>query len=115
MVSRAVSVGALSLLVALVAWKYRPQPSELLRISIISAGLTALETSDLEGGRPRVAVAYGACYDLFAEALPLLDYNALDGEPAHFDTITSMSELLKSFAYYFQHGAAAEYVHVYDL
>lgn len=112
MVSRAVSVGALSLLAVLFAWKYRPQPNELLRISIISEKLSALEASYVsEDRRPRVAVAYGACYDLFAEALPLLDYNALDGEPEHFDTITSMSELLKSFAYYFQHGAAAEYVY----
>lgn len=122
MVSRAVGVSAVSMAVAVLAWWFRSPNDEMLRIVAVSAGLSALETpyetaSDShhqmspEDVRPRarVAVAYGACQDLFAEALPLLDHEALDGEPQHFDTISSTNELLKSFAHYFRHGAAAEY------
>lgn len=94
------------LVAALIAWLLRPQESTLLRVA---QELKALENvEDAPAKVPSVAVGYGACYDIFAEATPLLPYDASYGEPEHFDTITTLSELHKSFAYYFRHGAAAE-------
>lgn len=60
--------------------------------------------------QPKVALGYGGCHDLFVNATALLDYEALRGKPEHFNEITNKEELLQSFTYFFQHGAAAEYV-----
>ncbi|RVE42796.1 hypothetical protein evm_012553 [Chilo suppressalis] len=58
--------------------------------------------------QPRVALGYGACHDLFVNATKLLDFNELKGSPEHFNEISNKDEFLKSFAYFFKHGAAAE-------
>ncbi|XP_014206884.1 ADP-dependent glucokinase [Copidosoma floridanum] len=58
--------------------------------------------------RPKVAVGYGICTDVYVKAESLLEYTDEMGQPQHFDEITTKEELLKSFAYYFRHGAAAE-------
>lgn len=71
-------------------------------------GLERLETKHQISMRPKVAIGYGACTDVFVEAKYLLSYSDDMGQPKHFDEIKTEAELLKSFAYYFRHGAAAE-------
>lgn len=81
------------------------------RLENISHRLLKIESKNAVGlGElaPRVAVGYGACHDIFTNATTFLDFDRFDGAPQHFDDISSESEFLKSFAYYFQHGAAAE-------
>lgn len=81
------------------------------RQSSVLNGLLELEAKNFVGSgikQPRVAVGYGACHDVFVEAKELLKDNVLPGAPEHFDEIKNDYQLLKSFAYYYKHGAAAE-------
>ncbi len=58
---------------------------------------------------PRIAVGYGACDDLFVDARDMFDSAAdVPDSPAHFNEIATEQQLRRMFAYFFQHGAAAE-------
>ena len=61
-----------------------------------------------DGAVPRIAIGYGACKDLFVDAYQLLPPSVAPDNPEHFNEIESESQLRKMFAYFFQHGAAAE-------
>lgn len=81
------------------------------RQSSVLNGLLELEAKNFVASgplQPRVAVGYGACHDVFVEAKDLLKDSVLSGAPEHFDEIKNDIQLLKSFAYYYKHGAAAE-------
>lgn len=81
------------------------------RQSYVLNGLLDLESKNFVASgadKPRVAVGYGACHDVFVSATDLLKNNILKGTPEHFDEIKNDIQLFKSFAYYFKHGAAAE-------
>lgn len=70
-----------------------------------------LEAENTVGERnlqPKVALGYGACHDLFVNATALLDFRLLRGDPEHYNEISTKDEFIKSFAYFFKHGAAAE-------
>ena len=56
-----------------------------------------------------VAVGYGACLDIFVDAADLLGEEKQPNEPNHADEIKTKKDLLETFAYFFSHGAAAEY------
>lgn len=60
----------------------------------------------------RVAVGFGSCWDLNTDAIATLEQAEISPPISsdHFDTISSEEELAKVFAYFFQNGAAAEYV-----
>lgn len=77
-----------------------------IRLKDVLQGLIKVE-SRFKSETPKVAVGYGACNDLFVGATEFLDYDEFI-EPEHFDDINSIEELKRSFAYFFQHGAAAE-------
>lgn len=101
------------LAIAVVLWAVylKNEDSNLLKITSISDSLLRIENKNLVGdgaSKPKVAVGYGACYDIFANAVPLLKFDEMEGEPEHFDDVSTFAELIKSFAYYFRHGAAAE-------
>lgn len=99
----------LTILVVLVAIYFRNYDDELQhRLIKVLNGLERLETKHEISVRPKVAIGYGACKDVFIDAKYLLRYSPKVGTPKHFDEIASEEELLKSFAYYFRHGAAAE-------
>ena len=78
------------------------------RLVAILHGLERLENRYVVTERPKVAIGYGICTDIFVKAKDLLQYTPNVGNPQHFDEINTDLELLKSFAYYFHHGAAAE-------
>lgn len=61
-----------------------------------------------DGAGPRIAIGYGACKDLFVDAYKLLPQSVAPDNPEHFNEIESESQLRKMYAYFFQHGAAAE-------
>lgn len=60
--------------------------------------------------KPRVAIGYGACVDLFVEAAELLDGLKIQppDRPGHFDEVEDVAQLGQMFAYFFRYGAAAE-------
>lgn len=64
--------------------------------------------------RPRVAIAYGACNDVYVGVADFLNYTGalkpLDGQTTSGDAkqIATVDDLLQSFEYYFARGAASE-------
>lgn len=78
------------------------------RLGPVKNSLLALELDAKVTGPPRVALGYGACHDLFVNATALFSETGTLDAPAHFNEISNKEELLRSFAYYFKHGAAAE-------
>lgn len=62
--------------------------------------------------RPRIAIGYGSCSDLYVNAPQFLNYSSavdIDGDRSYLlDDITNENELLQSFGYYFRNGAATE-------
>lgn len=59
---------------------------------------------------PRVAVGYGACTDVYVNAVDFLNASELSEDLPweSSDKITNKEELLQSFGYFFSRGAAAE-------
>lgn len=101
----------LSFCIVLYAVYYRKNDIGDERLSPVKEHLLFLESENKVGDglrQPKVAVGYGACHDLFVNATSLLDYRELKGAPEHFNEISSKEEFLKSFAYFFKHGAAVE-------
>ncbi|KAG7207703.1 hypothetical protein KM043_009321 [Ampulex compressa] len=100
---------ALTVLIVLVAIYYRNSEDVLQkRLLALLQGLEKLENKHVITSKPRVAIGYGVCTDVYVNAKHLLQYSEHIGRPEHFDEINTELELLKSFAYYFRHGAAAE-------
>ncbi len=114
--SSATRLGLLSaLLAALVAlaslWLSSPSPvSSSSRMSAVLESLLREETPRWPLRRPRVAVGYGACRDLFVRAEDIFGQERVPEEPRHFAQIDNREQLNQMFAYFFQHGAAAESV-----
>ncbi|KAJ8683852.1 hypothetical protein QAD02_019644 [Eretmocerus hayati] len=105
-----VKVGTIfTILAVLLALYYRNSNDELQKkLHAVLKGLENLESRYKVSPRPRVAIGYGICTDVYIEAGNLLEYSEHLGQPQHYDEISNKEELLKSFAYYFRHGAAAE-------
>lgn len=98
-----------TVVIVLVAIYYRNTDDVLQkRLLTLLHGLEKLESKHVITRRPKVAIGYGVCTDVFVDAKHLLRYSDEVGRPEHFDEINTELELLKSFAYYFRHGAAAE-------
>jgi len=100
----------ISVLFIVIALLYRRQVDEVLkdRLNSVLAGLVNVEKECSVNIRPKVAVGYGACNDLFIDAKELLKYDDAAQNPEHFNDINSAEKLLKTYAYFFRHGAAAE-------
>ncbi|XP_078046764.1 ADP-dependent glucokinase [Augochlora pura] len=98
-----------TLLTVLVAVYYRNTENVLQkRLLTLIHGLERLEQKHVITSKPKVAIGYGVCTDVFVYADQLLQFSEEVGQPEHFDEIITELELLKSFAYYFRHGAATE-------
>lgn len=86
--------------------------SELQHLTMVLSSLADLEFSNrsLSANVPKVAVGYGACTDVYVDAVRFLNVSQLGAvlpwKPS--DKITTRVELLQSFGYFFQKGAAAE-------
>ncbi|GAB1864295.1 ADP-dependent glucokinase [Camponotus japonicus] len=98
-----------TVVIVLAAIYYRNHENVLQkRLLTLLRGLEKLENKHVITRKPKVAIGYGVCTDVFIDARYLLKYSDEVGRPEHFDEINTELELLKSFAYYFRHGAAAE-------
>jgi ADP-dependent glucokinase len=100
----------ISILIIFVALIYRPTNDEELleRLQTVLSGLEKVEQQFSVRPNTRVAVGYGACNDLFADAKLLFQYTSDANSPEHFDELNTKTEVLKTYAYFFRHGAAAE-------
>ncbi|CAG9583033.1 unnamed protein product [Danaus chrysippus] len=112
MVGAPVKLGSvLSVCIIFYATYYKKHDIEDLRLSPVKENLLSLEVENRVASgisQPKVALGYGACHDLFVNATSLLNAKDLSGEPGHFSEITNKETFLKSFTYFFKHGAAAE-------
>ena len=86
--------------------------NDLKRVTNILNSLMSLENNITKTDsvrERRVAVGYGSCSDLFIQATKFLNYSEnLNIDSLDVDEVRNEQEFLASFAYYFQHGAAAE-------
>jgi len=59
---------------------------------------------------PKVAVGFGSCIDVVADGLSVLDkFEAVSPDvPEHHESLSNYDEFLKTFAYFYEHGAAGE-------
>lgn len=86
---------------------------DLRSLTEILRNLNQLEF-EIAVSKPRVAIGYGSCSDLYVKAVDFLNFteslqHSLEQTtPFNVDDITTEDEFLQSFAYYFQRGAAAE-------
>lgn len=96
----------LSLVVVLFAIWLRPATDREIDAALraILRGLTDVETPD-RVRQPKVAVGYGACMDVFANAKDVLQFKESQSQP---DTISNDIDLMQTYTYFFRHGAAAE-------
>lgn len=105
---------AVSLVMVLVALWFRSPQDDILddRLDTVLSSLLRAERKVGVNGvaRPRVAVGFGGCVDLFVDAVSLLKKIGLapTDQPHHYDFIESEAQLAQSFAYFFAPGAAAE-------
>lgn len=102
--------------VAVILQAFR-ESNNLSKLTTIVHGLITLEHSNSSAYTvtPRIAVGYGSCYDLYVPAVKFLNYSddawqstARVTDTFSVDDIASENELLQSFGYYFQNGAASE-------
>ncbi len=58
----------------------------------------------------KVAVGFGSCWDIVTRGVEVMTVAnvASPPYPEHYNTISTMDELARTFAYFFQNGAAAE-------
>ena len=58
----------------------------------------------------RVAVGFGSCLDIVTRGVEMMNFAGITSpsHPEHYDTISNTVELARTFAYFFQNGAAAE-------
>lgn len=58
----------------------------------------------------KVAVGFGACLDIFVDALDLMNKLGIDppNDAFHHQSIGNFNELAEGFVYFFRYGAAAE-------
>ena len=101
----------LSLLIIIAAYLYNKRCDDILqeRVHKVLSGLLRAENK-IPLPKTRVAIGFGACYDLFGSALEI--FNKLNitppDEPKHFNTVGDTKQLSQLLAYFFQYGAAAE-------
>ena len=98
-----------AMLIALSLYYYRDTENDPV-LTILAGLLRAEESLPARGDSKKVAVGFGACMDVFTEAVPLL--NALNltspEEPHHHDVVDSSTHLAEVLSYFLKYGAAAE-------
>ena len=112
--SAAIKAGSVfSILIIAFAYLYNKNLSVLFdfRLNDVLTGLMKAEEKAVVP-KTKVAIGFGGCVDYFGNGIEILrQINAKPPDkPFHYDRIASLEELEQSFAYFFEHGAAAEYV-----
>lgn len=106
---------SISLLVLLAALLYRRHSEEILkeRLNQVLSGLLRAEKK-VPAAPKRVALGFGGCEDVFVEAMDIFQRLNLTppASPRHHDSVKNGQELAELLAFFFQHGAAAEYVKI---
>jgi len=101
---------AVILLVSILTYWYKSNVDDVLndRLKNVLESFLDVEAKQQSGYSPRVAVGYGACMDLFISAKYMVENETFPASPQNYLQIDNKQELMEMFAYFFQHGAAAE-------
>ena len=78
------------------------------KMELVLKSLLNHEESSKVAPKTRIAIGYGACKDIFVDGKDLLENDVPPELPEHFLQIESYEQMLKMYAYFFRHGAAAE-------
>ena len=91
-----------------------PDDAESARVRSVLAGLLKAEAAAAVDGDARVAVGFGGCLDVMADAVGTLERLGVDapplGAPRNHDELGGREGLAETFAYFFSHGASAGWV-----
>jgi len=113
MVSAAASVSLISsAIILLAAYIYFPYQSNQVDLKVVLSGLLQAEAMVQVSPETKIAVGFGSCLDVVGNGLHVLEKlgNLVPNTPENFKEIHNMDELMKTFAYFFMHGASAGYV-----
>ncbi|XP_059473362.1 ADP-dependent glucokinase [Neocloeon triangulifer] len=101
------AAGVASAIALVIALMLRSTPLVLdQRLAAVLEGLERVERRHGVGAGTRVAVGYGACNDLFADAAALFADSS--AKPTYSPRLLERQQVVDTFAYFFRHGAAAE-------
>ena len=102
----------LSICAVLLAYYCRRQSDFMLKdqLNDVLQGLIRAEEKVRVANDAKVAIGFGACIDYFADGLEVFSkvYATVPENPEHLSKITCLDDLTKTFAFFFQQGAAAE-------
>eukprot|EP00090_Calanus_glacialis_P003679 TRINITY_DN12703_c0_g1_i1.p1 TRINITY_DN12703_c0_g1~~TRINITY_DN12703_c0_g1_i1.p1 ORF type:complete len:472 (-),score=200.45 TRINITY_DN12703_c0_g1_i1:713-2128(-) len=105
-------VSLVAVVVGLVMVWLRPGQEDLLKVDTVISSLLKYEAKYVEENRPRIAVGYGACKDLFVTGSHMLANVSYPANPENFLGVGDMEELVRMYGFFFKAGAAAErFVH----
>merc|ERR1719508_610198 len=94
----------------------RPGQEDLLKVDTVISSLLKYEAKYVEENRPRIAVGYGACKDLFVTGSHMLANVSFPSNPDSFLGGGDMEQLVRMYGFFFKAGAAAErFVHDKEL
>lgn len=104
------SIGtAISVAIILLAYMFNRYKhdynSNILRETL--TGLLREENSAKVSPETKIAIGFGSCQDIVVQSSQVI-FDRPPSYPKHFYSITNKEEFLQVFAYFFDHGAAAE-------
>ena len=103
------------LLIGLVIIWMRPKDEELIKLDTVISSLLKYEEKYVEVTKPKIAIGFGACKDLFvtrAHMIEMMNNSSFPESPANYLGVGDESEFVSMLGYFFEAGAAAErFVH----
>ena len=103
------------LLIGLVIIWMRPNDEELIKLDTVISSLLKYEEKYVEVTKPKIAIGFGACKDLFvtrAHMIEMMNNSSFPESPANYLGVGDESEFVSMLGYFFKAGAAAErFVH----
>ena len=103
---------SIAIIFVAIIYKRRTDSAVKEKLDQVLSGLLRAERKVGIDETTKIALGFGGCEDIFVDALPLLERLKYERpeKPEHIDDIVSKEDIIKMFAYFFKHGAAAEYV-----
>jgi len=109
-------VSLLAVVIGLVLVWLRPGQEELLKVDTVISSLLKYEAKYVEDSKPRIAVGYGACKDLFVTGAHMMANTSFPAYPDSYLGVGDREQLISMYGFFFKAGAAAErFVHDQEL
>lgn len=103
------------LVIGLIIVWLRPKDEELIKLDTVISSLLKYEQKYAEVSKPKIAIGFGACKDLFvtrSHMIQMMSNSSFPESPANYLGVGDEAEFVSMLGYFFQAGAAAErFVH----